>query len=452
MATEVKEPQINPLDTQFVEEQTPFLSDENLTDLSYEEKAKYLRVLMLSNAPHCPSGYGVQAEGLLFDWIKHYDARILCNWGVTSAKLGLNGLIHYPPFPGDDHASRTSLMLFKNFKPDVFVTLYDIWMGAYTTQDPGYPGGLRPTHPRWIPIVMVDHDPIPEGTLLQAKAAYKVVTPTKFGVAQFKKFGVEATRIPFGVDTNIYKPVNEETQRRYKNMLGKRSLPFNIANQTQIDEDSFVIVVNGANKDPYRKAFTRMFLALQIFLQNNPDAVKDTRMYVHSWMKQSRDIPHGAKILYVDQYCRGTHDFHNLCGIPKPVMARIYGAADVFFHLSQGGGFEVPILEAMSCGKPVIGSDFVGMTDLIKGHGWLVPPKTKYFTPLDALQCIADEFKAAEALEYAYNHPGQRKKFGEAGRKFALDFDWSKVNPQWHNLFREVVEEISYKPLAARKL
>jgi glycosyltransferase involved in cell wall biosynthesis len=78
--------------------------------------------------------------------------------------------------------------------------------------------------------------------------------------------------------------------------------------------------------------------------------------------------------------------------------------------------------------------------------------KTKYFTVLDALQGIADEYKAADALADAYNHPEKRRKFGEAGRRYALDFDWTKVNPMWHNLFDEVIDEISYKPLESRRL
>lgn len=413
---------------------------------------KEFKILLLSNAPHCPSGYGVQARGMIPDWNKTYDARVLCNWGVQSAKLGLNGIWHYPTLPGDEHADRTAELLFKNIKPDVFVTLYDIWMGAYVRPDGSRPSGMRAIHPRWVPIVMVDHEPVPEATLLNAREAYKIVVPTQFAVDQFKKFDVPTEKIPFGIDTKMFAPNFEEEKKKLKNLLGKRSIVFNLENNTEIDQDKFVIMINGANKDPYRKAFTRMFLALQIFLQNNPDAAKDVRVYVHSWMKQARDIPHGAKILYVDQFCRGTADFHNLCGIPDKVMSDIYGAADVFLHLSQGGGFEVPILEAMSKGIPVIGSDFVGMTELIKGHGWLIPPKTKYFTVLDALQCIADEYKAAEALADAYNHPQKREQFGKAGREFALNFDWSKINPLWHNLFDGIMEEMAYKPLEARKL
>jgi glycosyltransferase involved in cell wall biosynthesis len=210
--------------------------------------------------------------------------------------------------------------------------------------------------------------------------------------------------------------------------------------------------MNSANKDPYRKDFPRALTALQIFLQNNPDAQKDTRMYIHSWMRQSRDIPHCAKVLYVDQYCRGTADYHNLCGVPPQILNEIYNAGDVFLHTSQGGGFEIPLLEASSAGVPSIAQDFVGFKELIRDHGWLIKPKTKYFTQLDGLQAIADEYEIADAIEDAYNHLDKRKKMGNKARKFALNFKWSIINREWHKVFDEIIDEISYKPLSVRQL
>jgi glycosyltransferase involved in cell wall biosynthesis len=133
-------------------------------------------------------------------------------------------------------------------------------------------------------------------------------------------------------------------------------------------------------------------------------------------------------------------------------MAKLYGAADVFMHLSEGGGFEVPILEALSCGVPVIGSDFVGMNELIKDHGWSIPMKTRYFSALDSTQGIVDEYKAADALEDAYNHPEKREAYGKAGREFALGFDFDKVNEQWIGFIEGIRRETMYKPLEQRKI
>ena len=412
--------------------------------------SKKFKILQLSNSVWTPSGYGVQSKGTLFEWNKYYDVRQLAFYGLEGAKISFNGLQIYPALPGDPHGDKTARLIFHNspWKPDVFVTLYDIWMGAYT--DLTVSGTYKPIHPYLIPVVMVDHEPIPEQTLMQAATAYRIVTPTLFGLNEFRRHNLDAWHIPFGVDTNVYKPA--ENKKELKPWLNDRSVAFDTHNNKRITEDSFVIMINGANKDPYRKAFMRMFAAIQIFLGCNPDAEKDLRVYVHSWMKQARDIPHGAKMLHVQHLCRGTDDYHNLCAVPESAMAKMYGAADVFMHLSEGGGFEIPILEALSCSVPVIGSDFVGMNELIKDHGWSIPMKTKYFSPLDAMQGIADEFKAAEALEDAYNHPKKREKFGEAGRQFALDFDFKCINEKWIEFFEDIRRETGYMPLEARQL
>jgi len=413
--------------------------------------SKKFRILQLSNSVWAPSGYGVQSNGTLFEWNKYYDVRQLSFYGLEGAKISFNGLQVYPTLPMDQHGDKTARLIFRNspWKPHLFITLYDIWMGAYVDAA-NTPSGFAPIHPYWIPIVMVDHEPIPESTLIQSAVAYKVVTPTLFGVSEFRKGNVDASYIPFGVHTAVYKP--PEDKKQLKKWLNDRSVVFDLHNNTSITEDSFVIMMNGANKDPYRKAFMRMFTAIQIFLHNNPDAEKDLRIYVHSWMKQARDIPHGAKVLHVQHLCRGTDDYHNLCSVPDYAMANMYGAADVFMHLSEGGGFEIPILEALACGVPVIGSDFVGMNELIEDHGWSVPMKTKYFSPLDALQGIADEYKAADALEDAYNHSNKREAFGKKGRKFALNFDFKIVNTAWIKFFEEIRQEMSYTSLETRLL
>ena len=413
--------------------------------------SKKFKILQLGNAVFVPTGYGVQSKGSLYNWNKFYDVRQLAHYGVEGAKIELNGLQIYPILPGDEHGDRTARLIFRNspWKPDLFVTLYDIWMGAYVDAA-NTPMGFEPIHPYWIPCVMADHDPIPEATLIQAAVAYKVVTPTMFGVNEMRRADVDATYIPFGTNTGVYKP--PEDKRVLKPNVSKRGVPFDMHSQTDITEDSFLIMMNGANKDPYRKAFPRMFTAIQIFLEQNPDAERDTRVYVHSWMKQGRDIPHTAKVLRVQHLCRGTNDYDNLCSVPEQAMAKLYGATDVFMHLSEGGGFEVPILEALACGVPVIGSDFVGMNELVKDHGWSIPMKTRYFSALDGTQGIADEYKAAEALEDAYNHPEKREAFGKAGREFALGFDFDLVNEKWIRFIEGIREETMYKPLETRKI
>lgn len=279
---------------------------------------------------------------------------------------------------------------------------------------------------------------------------------------ELKRHGLDSEFIPFGINNDIWTPVKSEDERREgKKWVDERSIPFNLNDRLPITEDSFLIHMNGANKDAYRKAFPRMFTALQIFLEQNPDAKSDTRVYVHSWMKMARDIPHGAKVLHVDRYCKGTADYHNLCSVPEVAMARIARSADVFLHLSEGGGFEIPLLEAMASGVPPIALKFVANGELVgegkDTRGWLIPvikaesgAEGRYFTSLDSTQGIADEYKTADALAEAYNSEAKRKRLGRRGVSFAKDYSWDKVNGKWFELFEGIRDEWAYKPLDER--
>jgi glycosyltransferase involved in cell wall biosynthesis len=364
--------------------------------------------------------------------------------------LNLNGITVYPCLPGDDNGGRTAQIIFQNWRPDVFVTLYDIWMGAYNREENGELVGI---HPFWLPIVMADHEPIPEATLLCARHAYRVISPTKYCYDQFAANGVDSEYIPLGVNNSVYKPVESAEQKKEcRAMVNEQAVPFNMNNRTSIDEDSFLIMVAGANKDPYRKNFPGMFASIQLALNQCPEMASHLRVYVHSWMKQARDIPHCAKMLGVDGFCRGTGDFHNLCGTPDYVMAKYFGAADVFLHLSEGGGFEIPMLEALSCGLPIIGSDFIGMSEFVRGNGWPIPPRIKYMSPLDACQVKVDENIAADAIVDAYLHPEKRKEFGRLGREFSLHFSHDLMNERWFSLFERIRASREYTSLEARRL
>jgi glycosyltransferase involved in cell wall biosynthesis len=401
---------------------------------------------------------------MIYEWRKKYNVRVLSNYGVQASMIGLNGVYIYSNLPDDHHGDKTARLIFPVWKPDLFIVMYDIWMGAYVEGLP--PRNLVPIHPHWIPVVMVDHDPIPESTLLSASVAYRRVTPTQFGVDQFKQHGLDCKKIPFGIDTKNFRPVVDEEERRQgKPWLNTRAVPFDMGEHTPIDEDCFLIHICGANKDAYRKAFMRSFVAIQIFLEQNPDAWSDLRVYVHSWMKMARDIPHGAKTLRIHSICRGTADYHNLTGVPPAAMGRIARTADLFLHPTQGGGFEIPVLEALSSGVPAATTDFLGLPELIgrdsEARGWLLPYINKgetrkgqgrYFSPLDATQAIVDEYAMADAIEDAYNHPGQRKLLGERGRKYAEGLDWSIVNQMWYDWIEELREDWKYIPLEKRRL
>ncbi len=87
----------------------------------------------------------------------------------------------------------------------------------------------------------------------------------------------------------------------------------------------------------------------------------------------------------------------------------------LFFVLpSTWEAFGIVLLEAMGCGRPVIGSDTDGIPEVIGDAGLLVPP--------------ANPVALKEAMERLLSDGKLRERLGKAGRKRAVEhFSWKKV-------------------------
>jgi len=96
-----------------------------------------------------------------------------------------------------------------------------------------------------------------------------------------------------------------------------------------------------------------------------------------------------------------------LGSVPHTQLPSILNSSELFVLLSPKEGHPKTLLEAMSCGVPVIGADSPGIRELIEHGitGWLCEP-----TP--------------ESVRAAINHlldrPSLRKKIGESARGFVL--------------------------------
>jgi glycosyltransferase involved in cell wall biosynthesis len=64
---------------------------------------------------------------------------------------------------------------------------------------------------------------------------------------------------------------------------------------------------------------------------------------------------------------------HWLRGLSQADLVTLMQAARVFLQPSRYEGFGIPVLEAMSCGTPVIASDIPALTEVMSGAGRTVP-------------------------------------------------------------------------------
>jgi glycosyltransferase involved in cell wall biosynthesis len=103
---------------------------------------------------------------------------------------------------------------------------------------------------------------------------------------------------------------------------------------------------------------------------------------------------------------------------------------DIYAALSISESFGVAVLEASSCGIPVVVSDAGGLPEVVENGktGFVVPSK--------------DSGKAAEALERLVLSAGLRREMGINGRKRVLEFyKWSECVDKMTEIYSRVYGE-----------
>lgn len=101
-----------------------------------------------------------------------------------------------------------------------------------------------------------------------------------------------------------------------------------------------------------------------------------------------------------------------------------YNAAKVFVYPSLYEGFGLPVLEAESCGTPVITSSISSLPEVTGNAAILVKPK--------------EESEIAAALKKVLNSEKERNFYSRAGLSQARRFSWEKTAKETIKLFNKI--------------
>lgn len=385
------------------------------------KKEKKLRIFINSNADWAPSGYAQQLAELLPHLVEAgYPTAVSAFYGLTGGIIERNGVVYYPSL---NHVYGSDALVYhaRDFKADVTFTLQDIWV--LTPED------LQQTN-RWIPLVPIDHDPVPQQIIDRLKLAYRIVVPSKFGKKEVQRNGLYSSYIPYTVNTTVFKPM--KTEERSK-----------VRQNANIADSTFLFGMVSANKDnPPRKSYQEVMDAFKMFLEKHPDS----KLYIHTdpnfpggfpIQQYAHTLGIQDKILHPDPYQLNFK-------IGKEGMAKIFASFDCLLAPSTNGGFEVPIIEAHSCGVPVITQNFTAMGELVEEDvtGWICKTLTKRFTGLGSYAGVPDTQSLYECMEKAF--VADRKKMGKECRtRVVKQYDTKTIfESKWRPFLEKLEKEV----------
>ena len=245
---------------------------------------------------------------------------------------------------------------------------------------------------------------------------------SEFGAAEFKRAGVEAEFLPLGVD-DIWRPPGPDERAMIRQGLG-------------IDKDTFMVLTVADNQERKNLSKTaeiisRLSIDIEDYLPNGFAGKKSEKRKV-SWYLVSRlQSPVGWELQ--DMAMRwGIMDKVSMFnrGMPDDKLWALYAAADAFLLTSKAEGLAIPVMEAMACRVPAVGTDCTAIREhLTANRGWLIPTEYEYCDPFgNESRYFVNAQAGADILGGIMDaQPGQLIPRINAAQEYLADRTWDNA-------------------------
>lgn len=205
---------------------------------------------------------------------------------------------------------------------------------------------------------------------------------------------------PFGVDTELFRPMNVPTSEEF-------------------------VIGNVKTLRP-KYGIDVLIRATDIVIKNNPE--KKIRLEIYGEGPQKEELLRLTESLNIADKVR----FKGF--VQNEKLPEVYNSISVSVSVSvfDSESFGVVAVEAMACECPVITSDADGFTEVVKAGetGFIVPKR--------------DVEATANAIQQFINQPGLREKIGKKGRERVLElYDWKKNVDTMVEIYNNVLNEYS---------
>ncbi|WP_293212273.1 MULTISPECIES: glycosyltransferase family 4 protein [unclassified Microcoleus] len=246
----------------------------------------------------------------------------------------------------------------------------------------------------------------------------KIITPSAWSKAGLIRSGVEGDRIavvPLGVDPHIYYPVSGDRRQLLRESFGWSNyfIFLNIGGQTDRKGIRPLLKAFAAVVDKYPDA--RLVLKGSELLYPSRDEIAEACRVVLNDAERARVLP---RLIYTGSQ------------LSFAQIAEIYQAADVYVSAYLAEGFNLPVLEAVACGLPVICTEG-GPTDDFTRSDFALRIESKLTAVViegETLFMLAPEWEhLTDLMQRAIEQPGIAARARVADPGFVADnFSWGR--------------------------
>jgi len=374
-----------------------------------------VKILWVSDSPLVGSGFGRVTREITTRLAKVPGLEVAClgwsydGWPYDRARFPL---VIYPSH-GPSHGPENFERVIHEFKPNVVITLAEIWMIDWLHAHP-----VRPQF-KWIGYFPLDGGPFYSPWEPMLKNVDELVAVSDFGRRVFQD-GVPSRRIHVihhGVDTAAFRPLAERARlKSHERFRGKFVIGCVARNQPRKNIPALV------------KAFARLCERidnLHLYLHMNPcDVGYDIVTLLHRYGLEGKADVSGP-------------DFSLHQALEDEQLNRLYNVFDLTVLPSAGEGFGLPIIESFAAGVPVVATDYSACSELVRGRGELVRILTTTTVGANLIEhAVIDVDDLAACVEKLYRNPALAKQYSEAGLAFARSLCWDNLMPQWLQVIR----------------
>jgi glycosyltransferase involved in cell wall biosynthesis len=381
-----------------------------------------MKILWHSAAPWILSGYGIQTD-LFAPRVAAlgHDVAISGYIGAHQLTGEWKGLTVYPA--GTNNAIGMDVIgyHYEQHQADVCLALCDAWALS--------PKMMRLLNSAcWMPV---DQDPLSSMNVdFLRESGARPVAMARYGQRVLEQAGFPSAYVPHGVDCQLFAPRDDRDGCRAAAGLGP---------------DTFVIGINAANRDVFRKGLPEQLCAFASFRKRHPDSKLILNMaYDHP---KGLDLPtllenlgigeDTGAVRFPDQGAYAAGDISS-----ADLAMAFYGTLDLLSSCSYAEGFGVAVLEAAACGVPSVVSEGSAQPEVGGPAAWVVKAQDFWVQAHQAWwhQPLISEIEAAYEAAWLERENGEAHARRAAARAHAEQYDADLVTVQFWKPFLDDLE------------